>query len=288
MFGKTGQVACDLARVVQDAGDIRLTALDREAADLGDGAACVAAIAAHAGDVDVVINAAAYTAVDKAETEPVLAHAINGTTPGAMAQACKDAGLPFLHISTDYVFDGQGTTPWRSDDATAPLGVYGASKLDGEQRIAAVGGEHTILRTSWVFSAHGANFVKTMLRLAQTRDALTVVGDQIGGPTPARAIAEALIAMARSFVAGHGTSGVYHLSGTPDVSWADFAREIFKQADLAVTVTDIPTSDYPTPAVRPPNSRMDCSSLEAAFGIVRPDWRDGLRDVLAQLKDAQA
>lgn len=288
MFGKSGQVASDLARVAHEAGDITLIALDRAAADLSDGAACAAAIAAQAGDVDVVINAAAYTAVDRAETEPDLAHTINGTTTGAMAQACVQAGLPFLHVSTDYVFDGQGTAPWRPTDPTGPLGVYGASKLDGEARIVASGGDYAVLRTSWVFSAHGANFVKTMLRLAETRDALTVVGDQIGGPTPAYAIAQALVQMARAFVAGQGASGVYHFSGSPDVSWADFAREVFKQANCAVTVTDIATSDYPTPAVRPPNSRMDCTSLTTAFGIERPDWRDGLRDVLAHLKASAA
>ncbi|MFT5865346.1 MAG: dTDP-4-dehydrorhamnose reductase [Gammaproteobacteria bacterium] len=283
MFGKTGQVACDIARVVQEAGNITLIALDRAAADLTDGAACSDVIAAYAGQVDVVINAAAYTAVDKAETESNLAHAINGTTPGAMARACAAAGLPFLHVSTDYVFDGQGTAAWKPDDATGPLGVYGASKLDGEARIAAAGGDTAILRTSWVFSAHGANFVKTMLRLAETRDALTVVGDQIGGPTPAYGIAYTLITMARAFVAGQGTRGIYHYAGAPDVSWADFARAIFEDTNRAVTVTDIATSAYPTPAARPPNSRMDCTSLEAAFGIVRPDWREGLTDVLASL-----
>ena len=288
MFGKTGQVACDMARVAAEAADITLIALDRAAADLSDGAACAAVIASHASQVDVVINAAAYTAVDRAETEPDLAHAINGVTPGAMAQACRDIGVPFLHISTDYVFDGQGTSAWTPTDPTGPLGVYGASKLAGEQAIAATDAEYAILRTSWVFSAHGANFVKTMLRLGQTRDALTVVGDQIGGPTPAYGIASALVVMARAFVAGQGTRGVYHYAGTPDVSWADFAREIFMQADCAVTVTDIPTSDYPTPAARPPNSRMDCTSLETVFGVLRPDWRDALRDVLVHLEDTQA
>jgi len=280
MFGQTGQVACDVVRVVREAGDITLIALDRAAADLSDGAACAAVIAAHASDVDVVINAAAYTAVDKAETETDLAYAINGTTPGAMAQACAAVGVPFLHVSTDYVFDGQGTDLWKPDDPTGPLGVYGASKLDGETRIAAAGGDYAILRTSWVFSAHGANFVKTMLRLAGARDALSVVGDQIGGPTPAYGIAQALVTMARAFVTGQGTNGVYHYAGAPDVSWADFARATFEDAHCAVTVTDIPTADYPTPATRPPNSRMDCTSLETNFGIKRPDWRAGLADVL--------
>jgi len=248
MFGKTGQVACDVQRIAAGLEGLEVVALDRPAADLSDPAACAAVVAAHAADVDAVINAAAYTAVDKAETETDLAHTVNGGTPGAIARACAEAGLPFVHISTDYVFDGQGTDPWRPEDPTGPLGVYGASKLAGEQAIAAAGGVHAILRTSWVFSAHGANFVKTMLRLAETRDALTVVGDQIGGPTPAYAIADAVLRMARMLAAGQGASGVYHFAGTPDASWADFAREIFAQAGKAVTVTDIPTSDYPTPA----------------------------------------
>ena len=269
--------------LAKEAGDITVIALNRAAADLRDPKACVQAITDHAGAVDVVINAAAYTAVDKAEVEPDTAKVINSDSPSYMARACATANLPFLHISTDYVFNGQGTQPWRVGDATGPLGVYGRTKLDGEHGVVAAGGDYAVLRTSWVFSAHGANFVKTMLRLAETRDALTVVGDQIGGPTPARDIADALLKMARAFHAKTGSSGIYHLAGAPYVSWADFAREIFEQADSAVAVTDIPTSEYPTPAARPLNSRLDCSALTDAFNIRSPDWRIGLSHVLTTL-----
>ncbi len=281
VFGQTGQVATELAR--QAGADIAMTSLGRDRADLSDPAACAAVIADT--ETDVVINAAAYTAVDRAESEEDLATTINGTAPGAMARACAAKGIPFLHISTDYVFDGTGTRPWQPDDATGPLGVYGRSKLAGEDGVRAAGGHHAILRTSWVFSAHGANFVKTMLRLGAERDKLTIVGDQVGGPTAAADIAAALLTMARAFHAGQGTTGTYHFSGAPDVSWADFAREIFAQAALTPQVKDIPTSAYPTPAQRPANSRMDCSALTRDFGVARPDWRDSLTKVLSDLKE---
>ncbi len=281
VFGQTGQVATELAR--QATSDIVMTCLGRDRADLADPAACAAAIAAS--DADVVINAAAYTAVDRAESEEDLATTINGTAPGAMAAACKAAGIPFLHVSTDYVFDGSGTQPWRPDDATGPLGAYGRSKLAGEQAVRAAGGAHAILRTSWVFSAHGANFVKTMLRLGAEREKLTIVADQIGGPTAAADIATALLTMARAFHAGHGVTGTYHFSGAPEVSWADFAREIFAQAGLTCAVEDIPTAAYPTPARRPGNSRMDCTALMRDFGIEQPDWRTSLASVMSDLKE---
>lgn len=281
VFGQTGQVATELARQAGD--DIAMTCLGRDRADLGDPAACAAAIAAS--DADVVINAAAYTAVDRAESEQELATTINGTSPGAMAQACAALGIPFLHVSTDYVFDGTGTRPWQPDDSTGPLGAYGQSKLLGEQAVRAAGGPHAILRTSWVFSAHGANFVKTMLRLGATRDILTVVADQVGGPTAAADIAAALLTMARAFHAGQGVTGTYHFSGAPDVSWADFAREIFAQSHLPCQVEDIPTSAYPTPAQRPANSRMDCTALTRDYAIERPDWRISLAHVLSELKE---
>ncbi|MDP5365393.1 MAG: dTDP-4-dehydrorhamnose reductase [Paracoccaceae bacterium] len=281
VFGQTGQVATELAR--QAASDMVMTCLGRDRADLSDPAACAAVIAAS--DADVVINAAAYTAVDRAESEEDLATTINGTAPGAMAAACAARGIPFLHVSTDYVFDGSGTQPWQPDDATGPLGAYGRSKLAGEQAVRAAGGPHAIMRTSWVFSAHGANFVKTMLRLGAERETLTIVADQIGGPTAAADIAAALLTMARAFHAGKGTTGTYHFSGAPDVSWADFAREIFAQADLTCAVTDIPTSAYPTPARRPGNSRMDCTGLTRDFGIERPDWRASLASVMSDLKE---
>lgn len=276
VFGSTGQVARELRRLAPEA-----VFLSREEADLADPAACAAAVAAH--EADVVINAAAWTAVDKAEAEEAAAMLVNGAAPAAMARACAARGLPFLHVSTDYVFDGAGSAPFAPDHPTAPLGAYGRTKLAGEEGVQAAGGAHAILRTSWVFSAHGANFVKTMLRLAETRDRLTVVADQVGGPTPAAAIARALVTMAQAFHAGRGVTGIFHFSGAPDVSWADFAREIFRQAGRAVEVADIATEDYPTPAKRPANSRLDCASLQAAYGLSRPDWRAGLADVLKEL-----
>ncbi len=276
VFGATGQVAQALRLQVPDA-----TFLSRAEADLTNPQACAAAIGAS--DADAVINAAAYTAVDRAESDEATAMLVNGEAPAAMAQAAAARRIPFLHISTDYVFDGSGRTPWQPGDATGPLGAYGRSKLAGEQGVQAAGGAFAILRTSWVFSAHGANFVKTMLRLARTRDNLAVVSDQIGGPTAAADIAKALLSMAHQLCTGTGASGTYHFAGAPDVSWADFAREIFRAAHLPTTVTDIPTDAYPTPAKRPSNSRLDCSTTEAVFGIARPDWRPSLKTVLTEL-----
>ena len=284
VFGKTGQVATELARV----GGDEVTCLGREEADLADPEACAGII--RATEASAVINAAAYTAVDRAEDEEALATVINGEAPAAMARAAAGRGLPFVHISTDYVFDGSGTTPWQPGDETAPLGAYGRSKLAGEQGVTAAGGAYAILRTSWVFSAHGGNFVKTMLRLAETKDRLTIVDDQVGGPTEAGDIARACLVIARAMrdlsddsSGATARGGIHHFSGSPDVSWADFAREIFAQANRAVTVEGIPSSDYPTKARRPGNSRMDCASLEAAFGVPRPDWRESLARVLADL-----
>lgn len=277
VFGKTGQVATEL----QLQADV--VALGRDSADLSDPAACAAVIAAS--DCDVVINAAAYTAVDRAEEEEALAHVINGHAPTAMAQACAARGIPFVHISTDYVFAGTGTDPWRVSDPVAPQNAYGRTKLAGEEGVRAAGGQHAILRTSWVFSAHGNNFVKTMLRLSETRDALSVVADQIGGPTPAADIATALLSMARQMVLDPNKSGTHHFGGTPAVSWADFATEIFTQSGRTVTVSGIPTADYPTPASRPLNSRMDSTTLETDFDIAQPDWKAGLRAVLKTLEN---
>jgi dTDP-4-dehydrorhamnose reductase len=272
VFGKTGQVATELARI----GGV--TALGRAEADLGRPADCAALIARHAPRA--VINAAAYTAVDRAEEDRDTAMAVNGAAPAAMAAATAELGIPFVHISTDYVFDGHGDAPWAPTDPTGPLGVYGASKLEGERGIAAAGGTHAILRTSWVFSAHGSNFLKTMLRLSETRDRLTVVADQIGGPTPACAIAAACITIAERLISEPDKSGTYHFSGIPETSWAGFAREIFRAAGRDVKVEDIPTSAYPTPAARPLNSRLDCTSLTDIFGIARPDWRASTQKIV--------
>ena len=278
VFGKTGQVARELQRRAPGA-----IFLGRDEADLSDPAACAAAI--DKIRPTAVINAAAYTAVDAAESEEPLATRINGDAPGAMARACARLGCPFVHISTDYVFDGSGTTPWPVDAPTGPLGAYGRSKLSGEQAVRAAGGVHAILRTSWVVSAHGRNFVKTMLRLGAEREKLTIVADQVGGPTPAGDIAEACLAMAGQLAKDPSKSGTYHFSGAPDVSWADFARAIFARAGLACEVEDIPTSAYPTPAARPANSRLDCSATLSAFGIARPDWRNGLSTIIKDIED---
>ncbi|MCK8485221.1 dTDP-4-dehydrorhamnose reductase [Aliiroseovarius sp. S2029] len=277
VFGKTGQVATELQRLAD------VHALDRLDADLADPDACAAII--RDVDADVVINAAAYTAVDKAEQEEDLATLVNGHAPGAMARAASAKGIPFLHVSTDYVFSGQGDTAWATDDPVAPPNAYGRSKLVGEQAVQAAGGTFAILRTSWVFSSHGANFVKTMLRLSESRDELNIVDDQIGGPTAANDIAQALLTMAHALVDGT-PGGVFHFAGAPAVSWKDFALEIFRQAGRSVAVSGIPTSDFPTPAVRPLNSRMDCSALSEAFGIRQPNWTESLAIVLEELKNA--
>jgi dTDP-4-dehydrorhamnose reductase len=274
VFGRTGQVARELQRLAD------VTALGRSDADLSDPAACAAAIIS--ARPRCVINAAAYTAVDRAESEESLAHVINADAPGAMARACADLAIPFLHISTDYVFDGSGTAPWAVDAVCAPLSAYGRTKLAGEEAVSAAGAQAAILRTSWVFSAHGTNFVRTMLRLSEDRDALNIVDDQIGGPTPAAAIASALLTMAQAMCAGQA-GGTYHLAGVPFTSWKCFAGEIFDMAGRDMAITAIPTSDYPTPAARPLNSRLDCSTLEIDFGITPPDWRNGLHLVIEEL-----
>ena len=277
VFGRTGQVATEL----RQQGGAAVTALGRAEADLSDPEACARAVAT--AEADAVINAAAWTAVDKAEAEEAAATVINAEAPAAMARAAAARGLPFVQISTDYVFPGTGTAPWRTGDATAPLNAYGRSKRLGEDRVRAAGGPHAILRTSWVVSAHGANFVKTMLRLGAERERLSIVADQVGGPTPAADIARACRVIAERLAQEPGLSGTYHFAAAPEVSWADFAREIFAQADVTCTVADIPTAEYPTPARRPLNSRLDCSATEAAFGLARPDWRAGLRDILREL-----
>ena len=280
VFGRTGQVARELRHLAAvQAPD--LLALGRDAADLAQSGACAAAIRAHRPRA--VINAAAYTAVDRAEEEETLATTVNGAAPAEMAVACAALNIPLVHISTDYVFPGAGQAPWAPGDATAPANAYGRSKLVGEQGIHASGATHAILRTSWVFSAHGINFVKTMLRLSDTRDEISVVDDQVGGPTPAHAIAAACLEIAQQLQASPSKSGTYHFSGAPDVSWCEFARTIFAQAGRGTRVTPIATRDYPTPAARPLNSRLDCQTTEQVFAIPRPDWRAGLADTLTEI-----
>jgi len=280
VFGQTGQVAQELARRCPE--QWKMQCLDRAAADLTDPDACARIV--QDSDVDIIVNAAAYTAVDRAETEEKLANLINAAAPTAIALAAASKAVPLVHLSTDYVFDGCDAAPRAPDAQTNPLGVYGRSKLGGELGVRAAGGAHLILRTSWVFSAHGNNFVKTMLRVGGERETINVVSDQVGGPTSATDIAAALISVARQFHTGTGQTGTFHFSGAPDVSWADFAREVFRQSTLPCAVRDIPTSAYPTPAQRPKNSKLDCTGLHQAFGIARPDWRKGLALVLKEME----
>lgn len=278
ILGEIGQLGLELARRTDPAETV---ILGREVAEFTDPESCAALV--RDSGASAVINTVAYTAVDQAEREEALAATINATTPGAIARACAEIGVPLVHVSTDYVFDGTGSAPFPPEAPPGPLGAYGRTKLAGEEAVRAAGGVHAIIRTSWVVSAHGANFVKTMLRLGRERELLRVVADQVGGPTPAGALAEACLAALRGLVADPARTGTYHFAGAPDVSWAGFARAIFEQAGLDCAVEDIPTEAYPTPAARPKNSRLDCRSFEAAFGLARPDWRAGLREILAEL-----
>ena len=275
VFGRTGQVATELQRLAD------VVALGRDEADLSNPAGCAAAIRSHAPRA--VINAAAYTAVDRAEEEEALATVINGAAPAAMATTCTALDTPFVHISTDYVFAGGGTRAWRPEDPAVPQNAYGRSKLAGEDGVRKAAGRFAILRTSWVFSAQGSNFVRTMLRVSARRKRLDVVSDQIGGPTPARAIAAACLTIAGHLARDPAKSGTYHFSGRPEVSWHGFAKEIFAQARRPVAVTPIASTDYPTPAKRPLNSRLNCQRTAQVFGLASPDWREALTDILREL-----
>lgn len=239
---------------------------------------------------DLVVSAAAYTAVDKAESEEGLALAINGQGSGEVASVCERLGIPLIHISTDYVFDGTKSAPYVETDPVAPQSAYGRSKLAGEIAVAKACSRHVILRTAWVHSPFGNNFVKTMLRLAATRPELGVVDDQIGCPTYAPHLATAILAIAAQLPgsrAGQAPWGIYHAAGGGEATWCGFAREIFRQSGerggVAVKVNAIGSADYPTPAKRPANSRLDCSKLEATFGVRLPVWQDGTRECLARL-----
>lgn len=275
VFGQSGQIAIELALL--GAGPC----LSRAQADFESPGALAAAIAAHRPDA--VINAAAFTAVDRAEVDEARAFQVNACAVEELAQTCAEAGIPLVHISTDYVFDGSGTTPWRVTDLTNPQNVYGRSKLAGENAVRAADGPHAILRTSWVVSTHGNNFVKTMVRLGAERETLSVVADQIGAPTCARDIAAACLDIAQQLRMDPSKSGTYHYQARPFASWADVARAVFEQADLRCSVADIPSTQYPTPATRPLNSRLDCSATKHHLGIEMPDWRAGLKAILQEL-----
>ena len=288
VFGTSGQVARELARAAGPRG-IALRALGRAEADLADPEACARAI--RASDAEIVVNAAAWTAVDAAEDDRATAEAVNAHAPGAMAEAAAARGIPFLHVSTDYVFDGQSPgRPWREDDPTGPLGAYGATKLAGERAVIAATPDHAILRTAWVFSAHGRNFVKTMLAAGRGRPEMRVVGDQRGSPTAARDIAAALWTVAEAWTAGRGVPGVFHYAGAPETSWAGFAEAIFAAAGWPERprVTAIATADWPTRALRPAWSVLDCTAIARAYGIAQPDWRPALAEVVADLAEVKA
>jgi dTDP-4-dehydrorhamnose reductase len=235
-----------------------------------------------------VVNAAAYTVVDQAEDEPDVAHAVNALSAGEIARAAAGAALPVIQISTDYVFDGTKTSPYVETDATGPKGAYGASKLAGEHGVAAANARHIIMRTAWVYSPFGKNFVRTMLKLAETRDELRVVGDQQGNPTSAHDIADAVLAVTAHIEAGGFDAwGVFHFAGTGDTHWAGFAEEVFRQSAAlggpSALVTPITTAEYPTKATRPANSRLDCSRSAKVFGHSAPQWPDSLARVIARL-----
>lgn len=296
VFGANGQVGQELLRALAPLGAVVGTT---RTGTLPDGSACRTADFSDPESVVAlldttrptrVINAAAYTAVDKAESEPAAAQAANAEAPGAIARWCAAHAVPLVHYSTDYVFDGSGTRPYRPDDATAPLGVYGASKLAGENAIRAAGGRHLVFRTAWVYAAHGQNFLRTMLRVGAERDMLRVVADQIGTPTPAALIADVTAQALQGDVA---VSGTWHLTAAGETSWYGFAQAIFEGAvergliARAPTVEAITTADYPTPARRPAYSRLDTGTLERDFGITLPDWQAALGDVLDTLAATQ-
>ena len=278
--GAGGQVAHELAIAESEH---QLVALSKKQLDITDPKQINDAFDEY--HPDVVINAAAYTQVDRAEEESEIAYAINRDAVSNLAQACNRLDIPLLHISTDYVFDGNKSGAYNEDDETAPTGVYGASKAAGEAALQSILEHHIILRTSWVFSATGNNFVKTMLRLGGERDELNVVNDQHGCPTSAQSIAEALLRITARYLHGDAIEwGTYHYCGQPETTWHGFARQIFQQARgfESLKLNEIPTSEYPTPAARPLNTVLDCSKFRAQFKMAQPDWHVGLESVLRQ------
>ena len=284
--GKTGQVAVELQKHLAGLGN--LIVLGRDVLDLSQPEQIRAQVRAH--KPDLIIIAAAHTAVDQAESEPELAFAINATAPGVFAEEAAALGIPLIHYSTDYVFDGSKPAPYTEDDATNPLGVYGKSKLAGELAIAASGAQHLILRTSWVYSTHGKNFLLTMQRLLQERSELRVVADQIGAPTWAGTIAQSTRALIERWQSGDAAAwGTYHLTASGETSWFGFTQAIAghltAQGKACATLEPIPASAYPTPAARPQNSRLDCSKLAREWGVAQPDWEAALSACLAEQPD---
>ena len=293
LFGKGGQVGWELQRSLAVLGEV--LALDFDSVGLCGNFADLAGLAATIRQVapDVIVNAAAHTAVDKAESEPDLARTLNALAPGVLADEAQRLGAWLVHYSTDYVFDGSGNTPWRETDATGPLSVYGQTKLEGEQAVARCT-RHLIFRTSWVFAARGGNFAKTMLRLAREREQLSVIADQFGAPTGAELLADVTAHALRSVLSEPESSrlaGLYHLVAAGETSWHGFACHVLERAQARgqtlkagpANVLAIGTADYPTPAKRPFNSRLDTTRLRTAFGLHLPDWRIGVDRMLDEI-----
>ncbi len=288
VFGRNGQVATELRRAEWPEG-YKVGSIGREYLDLATAPVETISDVLSNANTALAINAAAYTAVDQAEQEQDAASALNTFAPRRIAEACAKMAIPLIHLSTDYVFDGEKTEPYLETDETRPLGIYGATKLAGEKAVQAIIPQHIILRTAWVYSPHGKNFVKTMLRLGRERDELTVVNDQWGAPTSAAEIARALVQVS-SRIVGEGAQdwGLFHFTAAGRTSWYDFAREIFRQAQAAGAkpgprISPIPATDYPTPAARPQNSVLDCLKIEAAYGVHAEPWQQGLKVCLDEL-----
>jgi len=288
LLGKNGQLGWELQRALAPLGE--LIALDRaQGADLNEPDALIRTVRHHAPQV--IVNAAAYTAVDKAESDAATCSRVNAEAPGRLAALAKDLGALLVHYSTDYVFDGGGNTPRTEDAATGPLSVYGRTKLEGEQAIQASGCAHLILRTSWVYAARGGNFAKTMLRLAAEREQLKVIADQIGAPTGADLLADLSAHMIGSTLARPELAGLYHAVAAGETSWHGYARHVIEFArarGIAIKaasdqVMAIPTTDYPTPAQRPLNSRLSTHKLQQAFGLVLPHWQQGVDRMLMEI-----
>lgn len=294
LFGRGGQVGWELQRALSVLGEVvalgsdarqNLQGLCGDFTDLEGLARTVASVRP-----DVIVNAAAHTAVDKAQSEPELARTINALAPAVLAQAATEIGAWLVHYSTDYVFDGSGSAPWKEADATGPLSVYGQTKLEGEQAVALTP-KHLILRTSWVYATRGGNFAKTMLRLAGERDALTVINDQFGAPTSAELLADVTAHAIRRLQTQAELAGLYHCIAAGETTWHGYAQFVLEQAaalgmPLKVTadkVAPTTTSSYPTPAQRPLNSRLDTSKLQAAFGLRLPHWQDGVKRMLIEI-----
>ncbi|WLD99238.1 dTDP-4-dehydrorhamnose reductase [Agrobacterium leguminum] len=287
--GKNGQVVSALLALAS--AELEIVALGRPELDLAQPETVLKAL--REVKPDVVVSAAAYTTVDKAESEQDIAFAVNRDGARAVAQAASDIGIPIIHLSTDYVFDGTKATAYVENDPTGPTSVYGRSKLEGERAVSEATDNYVVLRTAWVYSEYGNNFVKTMLRLSENRDEINVVADQFGCPTSANDIAAAVVTIARKLVEDSSPPlrGVFHLSGTGETNWANFAKQIFvlsaENGGKSIVVNDITTEQYPTPARRPANSRLDCSKLEEVYGIKLPSWQTSTRAVVTALAQSK-